>query len=231
MKIIRYRVAGDMAIEFQDKHKFIVNTTYSNFIKGQIKNPYDKSIYGVGYLGIGKYEAHDENGINTKPYDTWTNMIERCYSEKTRHKHMAYIDCTVCEEWLNYQTFAKWYEENYYEITTERMHIDKDILMKDNKVYSPSTCMFVPQRINMIFMKKNREVDADLPTGIRRCVGGYQTTYNGEYIGIFKELNKALEVYNVEKQLHINEVAEEYKDIISPKLYYALLNWNRKLAA
>lgn len=230
MKIIEYVNAGNITVEFQDKHKYTVNTTYSNFKRRTISNPYSPSIYGIGYIGEGKH-PNFVDGKNTKPYTTWKDMLRRCYYEKERDLHLAYYDCSVCDEWLNFQTFADWYEINYYEIGVGRMHIDKDILVKDNKVYSPETCIFVPQRINMIFMKKNREVDKDLPTGMRRTLNGFMAQYNNKYLGIFNNLDDALYYYNIEKQLHINEVAEEYKLLIPPKLYNALLNWNRKIAA
>lgn len=230
MKIIRYNLSDDITIEFQDKHKYTVNTTYHNFKRRCVNNPYDKTIYGVGYVGVGKH-PNFVDGKNTKPYTTWKDMLRRCYYEKDRDLNLAYHDCTICDEWLNFQTFADWYENNYYEIGEGRMHIDKDILVKDNKVYSPQTCIFVPQRINMIFMKKNRNVDADLPTGIRRYAGRFQALYNAKHLGTFDNLDDALYYYNIEKQLHINEIAEEYKNRIPIKLYKALINWNEKLAA
>lgn len=111
------------------------------------------------------------------------------------------------------------------------MHVDKDVMIKDNKIYSPETCIFLPQRINMIFMKKNRNIDSDLPTGMRRTKDGFSATYNTKDIGNFKLLEEALYYYNIEKQLHINEVAEQYKGRIPDYIYYALLNWNIKMAA
>ena len=45
-----------------------------------------------------------------------------------------YLDVTVCEEWHNFQNFAKWFYENYYEISGEKMRLDKDILIKGNKM-------------------------------------------------------------------------------------------------
>ena len=65
------------------------------------------------------------------------------------------MDCSVYEGWHNFQNFAKWYEDNYYEIEEEQMHLDKDILVKGNKVYSPDTCVFVPETINGLFVKSN----------------------------------------------------------------------------
>jgi hypothetical protein len=152
-------------------------------------------------------------------------MLERCYSEKHRDKHSAYAECTVCDEWHCYQTFAKWYEENYYIIDGERIHLDKDILVKGNKVYSPETCMFVPQRINMMFMDKSRVVDSDLPTGIRRSANGFTTMYNTKWLGICKTLDDAISIYNIEKRIHIKQIIEEYGNKLPSKVRSALLKW------
>ena len=47
------------------------HTTYNNFKKGEITCPYEKRVFGVGYLGEGKYKAI-ENGKKTKYYkDFW----------------------------------------------------------------------------------------------------------------------------------------------------------------
>lgn len=225
MKLIEYRKRSDITIEFQDKHKTKMKTTYQNFKSGILSNPYDKTTYGVGCLGIGKYNTRI-NKVQTRSYNTWKNMIQRCYSKSQSQKYLAYYDeCTVCDEWLNYQNFAKWYDENFYEVEGHRMHIDKDILVKDNKLYSPDTCIIIPQRINMVFMKKNRTKDSDLPNGINRCAGGFSSMYNGKSLGVYKSLDEALEIYNIKKRIHIKELAEEYKDKIPKKVYSALLCW------
>lgn len=230
MKVINQYNYAEIEVEFQDKYKYSTKAFYQNFKRGVIKNPYDKTVCGVGMIGVGKYKTGGKD-YRTKQYAVWEDMMYRCYKESDRHLHPAYEDCTVCEEWHNYQVFGKWYDENFYQIKGERTHLDKDILIKDNKIYSPITCIFVPQRINMIFMKKNRKVDADLPNGIHRCTTGFSARYNTKNLGIFKTLDEALYYYNIEKQIHINKVAEEYKEKISPKLYNVLINWNRKLAA
>lgn len=71
-------------------------------------------------------------------------MLNRCYNEKCQEKHPSYIECTVCDEWHNFQVFAKWHEENYI----NGFHLDKDIRIKGNKTYSPSACSFVSQSDN-----------------------------------------------------------------------------------
>ena len=127
--------------------------TYQSFKNSQIKCPYEKRTYGMGYLGEGKYKGK-ENGKPTKCYDTWKSMLERCYDPKYHEKEPTYIDCKVCDEWLCFQNFAEWFYDNYYEVEGERMALDKDILNKGNKIYSPNNCIFVPQIINNLFKKE-----------------------------------------------------------------------------
>lgn len=62
MKIIRYNKSADIDIEFQDEFHYIKqHQSYSNFRLGCIKNPYDKNICGVGYMGVGKYHSKYSN--------------------------------------------------------------------------------------------------------------------------------------------------------------------------
>ena len=79
-------------------------------------------------------------------------MLERCYSQKTQEKHTTYKECSVSEEWYNFQNFAEWMDKNYNYETMQKWHLDKDILFKGNKIYSPERCAFVPQEINVLFL-------------------------------------------------------------------------------
>lgn len=156
MEIIAFNSNNDIRVKFLDEHGIEVSVTYSNFKRGCIKNPYDISVYGIGYIGEGKYMAK-KNGKCTPEYHMWISMLQRCYSEKWKDKFPAYYGlCTVCDEWLNYQTFAGWYDKNYYPVP-KRLHLDKDIILEGNKVYSPETCILVPQRINMLFISKRKD--------------------------------------------------------------------------
>ena len=62
-----------------------------------------------------------------------------------------------------FQNFAKWFDDNKYEVDG-RLHIDKDILYPNCKIYSPETCLLIPQRINMLFLNKPNK--RGLPNGI-----------------------------------------------------------------
>lgn len=104
------------------------------------------SVYGIGYVGNGEYVTR-KGSVHTTAYDKWHGILERCYSPNASVKHPSYRDCYICDEWMNFQVFAKWFYENYPDDGIS-YHIDKDIKVKGNKVYSPSTCLFVTPEDN-----------------------------------------------------------------------------------
>jgi hypothetical protein len=227
MEIVKVLSYDKIIVQFKDEFRYEKEIHYNNFKRGTVKNPYDKTNCGIGYTGEGEYKTFigGAGGKHTREYNTWNDMITRCYQEDVRYKHMSYIDCTVCKEWHNFQTFAKWYHKNYYEVNNGRMHLDKDILVENNKVYSPETCVFVPQRINMLFVSKPNKWN--LPSGISMATNGkYITTYNEIHLGTFETLETAMIHYNEEKIMHIRLAAEEYKKEIPKKLYKALYRFN-----
>ena len=69
-------------------------------------------------------------------------MIDRCYSDKYHEKRPSYRNCEVCEEWQDFQVFAEWYDNNHPD-DGGNYHLDKEIMVDGNRVYSPHTCMFV----------------------------------------------------------------------------------------
>lgn len=229
MKIIEYIDCHNIIVEFQDEYKYKKRSNYQQFLKGNVKNPYDKEVYGVGYMGVGKYKSRDENGKKTKCYHTWLSMIQRCYNEDCLMKHPTYKDCYVCEEWHNFQNFAEWYEENYYSIGEQRIQLDKDILCKGNKIYSPNTCIFVPQRINSLFTKCDKS-RGELPIGCSYDKGWIRISCSngkgkGCTLGLFTDVHKAWLMYKLNKELVIQSIADEYKDLIPKKLYKALYDY------
>ena len=112
-------------------------------LRGQVKDLLAPSVCGLGYLGCGGYST-TVSGTHTKMYATWVRMFERCYDPKFLARMPTYIGCTVTKEWHNFQVFAKWFEEHYI----DGYHLDKDIKVPGNKLYSPDTCMFVTQAQN-----------------------------------------------------------------------------------
>ena len=225
MKIIRYGRHDDIDIEFMDEFHYVKqHQSYINFKNGSVKNPYDRTICGVGYIGVGEYKTGTDTK-HTEEYQNWTCMIRRCYDEKLKERYSAYYgDCFVCDEWHNFQNFARWWNENIYRVGTERMHLDKDILFDGNRMYSPNTCVISPQRINMLFMKKPNKYG--LPNGIKpRANGRYEAQYKHEHLGVFDSIEEAAIAHDKAKKKAIIEIANEYKGSIPDRVYQALINW------
>jgi len=152
MIILKYINWNEVLVEFKDEYNATKITTYRQFKNGEVKNPYEKSVYKVGMIGIGDY---NDTNTKSKRYRTWHHMIGRCYDNKRHIEQPTYKDCVVCDEWHIYQNFAQWYDENYYEVDGMKTELDKDILVKGNKIYSRDTCCFVLRQINMLFVKSN----------------------------------------------------------------------------
>jgi len=126
-------------------------------------------------------------------------MLERCYDPKYQLKKPTYVGCTVCEEWLNYQVFAEWYENNYKEIPNIKFQLDKDLMIKGNKVYSPKNCKLIPHYVNA-FLTNNKSTNTSGCPGVcwrddrKRYVVNISdvVTKKELKLGQFKDLNEAI---------------------------------------
>ena len=84
-----------------------------------------------------------------KYHTTWTSMLNRCYSSKWVDTYPSYAHVTVAEEFKRASSFKSWMETQITEDCSGALQLDKDILYPGNKEYSPTTCAFVPQFLNM----------------------------------------------------------------------------------
>ena len=226
MIIKEYRNNRDIDVYFPEYNWTFKHARYSNFKKGEIKCPYEPRYFGKGYLGEGKYKV-SENRKLKKEYKIWHSMLTRCYDPKLHEKRSTYKDCKVEDYLLNFQHMATWIDDNYYEIPGEKMCLDKDILCKGNKVYSRDTCIFVPERINTLFTKRDNSRGndpigvSDLPSGTYRvfCNNGYGKSV---YLGTYVTKEEAFQVYKQYKEKVIKEVIDSYEGII-PEPHYSRL--------
>ena len=226
MFVVEYRNSKDIDVYFPEYDWTAKHVQYDNFKKGNIKCPYEKRYYGKGYLGEGKYKV-SENGKLKEEYKIWHGVLMRCYDSKYQEKYPTYKGCKVEDYLLNFQNMGKWINENYYKIPGERMCLDKDILHKGNKVYSRETCIFVPQRINTLFIKCNKSRGKD-PIGVTpRPSGNYIAQcwdVNGKqiYLGTYSTEEEAFQVYKEYKEKVIKDVIDSYKGKI-PEPFYSKL--------
>lgn len=224
MIIIGYRNNHDIDIKFNSGY-ISKNNSYINFKKGTVKDKFYPSFLNKGYMGDGKYVSKIK-GKRTIAYQKWRAMLSRCYSE-TRPK--TYKDCIVCDEWLNFQNFAQWIEDNYYEIEDEKIELDKDILIKGNKIYSPETCLLVPKRLNDIILNRSNDRSkvyiGVYKNGEKYIAGCNSINGNRNYIGTYDTKEEAFHAYKNFKESEINKIANIYKDKIPEKVYNAIISY------
>ncbi len=231
-EIIEYRNCDDMTVRFLNTGE-LTRSTYQQFKNGSIKSHFTPTVYGVGIVGL---EETKINGRQTKSYNTWHSMLRRYYDSKYQKKYPTYIGCTVCEEWLYYKNFKDWFYQNYYEIDNQQMALDKDILVKGNKIYSPENCTFVPERVNTLFIKKDAN-RGSLPIGV--CYKKQNKKYQAycsifdmksnkrktRNLGYYSTPEEAFNIYKQFKEKYIKEIADHYKDRVPSHLYNAMYNY------
>lgn len=232
-EIVEYRKYSDITVRFI-KTSELVKSEYGKFKNGTIKSHFTPSVYGAGIIGLEKIK--DKYSTKLKSYRMWQGMLQRCYDKKLHEKRPTYKDCKVYDKWLYYYNFKKWFNENYYEINNEKICLDKDILIKANKIYSPETCILVPQSINSLFVKSNA-IRGELPIGVRfnkrddnyLAVCCLFNSINGEskqkYLGRFNTPEEAFYAYKKAKEENIKQVADHYKNQIPKKLYEAMYRY------
>ena len=140
--VVKYHGSKKVDIKFVNTGTLLTVTAQQSK-KGSIEDNMAPRMLGVGYHGFGPYKG-TEQGKLTKPYTLWYDMLNRCYNVKLHSsKHSTYVGVTVCEEWHNFQNFAKWLEQNY----VEGWALDKDLI--GGNIFSPQTCVYTPTEVNM----------------------------------------------------------------------------------
>lgn len=172
-----------------------------------------KLLCGIG-VNDADYKVLDsaqyEKGGKTKtifffkcPYHSvWKGIFDRCYSSYRTTKYPSYEGCSVAPEWTYFSNFRKWMVEQHW----EGMQLDKDLLVKGNKVYGPNTCAFVPSKINIILHTKE-SCRGDYPVGVTylKKTGKFMSSINNTYMGNYATYQEAHQRWQLEKARIIRE--------------------------
>lgn len=157
-------------------------------------------------------------------------MLQRCYSEAFKKKYLTYIDCECSENFKYYEYFYEWCHKQIG-FGNDGFHLDKDLLIKGNKVYGESTCIFIPKEINQVLVKSDKKRGGHL-IGVYWHKKGQafvaQVNRNKgkqEYLGSFKTELEAFNAYKQAKESFIKEQANKWKDQIDIRAYEALMNY------
>lgn len=185
-----------------DTQNYETFASFNDIQKGQVNNPYIVSVNNIGFIGEGKYSYSKNKDIHEK----WSNILGRCYNIKNlRYYCYGAKDIRVCNEWFNFQIFAKWYEENSY---IKKLSVDKDILANINhletKIYSPETCLLIPEELNCFLAGDN------LNTGIEQRNNKFRAVCNRKYLGTYNTFQEAKQIYAKEKYTIWKELINKY---------------------
>ena len=230
VRLNKYNDASNCELEFLNvKFPYKINIEIRSFKNKTVRYPYHPSKYGVGYIGIGKFIGGSYSKENII-YDYWDGILRRCYSERIKKLRNSYSDCLVDEYWHNLQNFGEWFEKNYNPKYMKSWCLDKDILVKGNRIYSSETCCFVPNEINVIFTNGYIR-RGEYPKGvsykpkINKYIAQYQKDGVVTHIGTFKTVDEAFQAYKEVKEKYIKEKADKWKDQIDPRVYEAMYNY------
>lgn len=222
--VVDFKNSENITVMFYDGYLSRVN--HYNLKSGNIRNPfYHKNLFcGVGVTDI----SGSTDGVVDKEYRTWRNMISRCYNENLRRVNKAYEDCSVSDSWLLYSNFKK-DVGNMVGVDCEDYHLDKDILVKGNRVYSKETCVFVPREINNALTKSNC-ARGKYPIGVKKSSdSGYiaRVSVFGEdkYLGSFKTPEQAFLEYKTAKESYLKDLAEKWGGVVDHRVYKALVDY------
>ena len=226
-KVLKYNDAKNVEIKFL-KTGYETTVQLGSIKSGKVKDPYSPSVYGVGVAGT-KYQP-TINGVKTKEYKLWQSMLERCYSDNSKKKYPTYEGCEVSDKLKSYEYFYEWCHKQVG-FDNQGWHLDKDSLVKGNKVYSEDSCVFIPKEINTLLTKRESSRGEHL-IGVHWCntkkAFVAQVNKNkgrSEYLGIFKTEIEAFNAYKQAKESFTKEQAEKWKDEIDDRAYNALMNY------
>ena len=204
----------------------------TNIRNGNVKDTYLPSVYGIGVFGT-KYPSR-VNGAITKEYMLWIDMLKRCYSDDFKKKHPTYEGCEVSDNFKSYEYFYEWCNEQIG-FGNQWWHLDKDLLIKGNKVYSEDSCVFIPKEINTLLTKSTAS-RGEYPIGVSWSktskafvaqVG--KNKGRSEYLGYFNTEIEAFNAYKQAKEAFVKEQAAKWKDKIDLRAYNALMSYEANI--
>ena len=230
-KVLKYNDAKNVEIQFL-KTGFETTAQLGDIKIGKVKDPYSPSVFGVGVVGT-KYPSMI-NGVQTKEYELWKSMLRRCYSDKYQKKYPTYEGCEVSDNFKSYTYFYEWCHNQIgfgNDGNGNQFQLDKDLLVKGNKVYSENVCVFIPSEINLLLINNTASRGEHL-IGVNWCktkkafkAQVCKNKGNQEHLGYFNTELEAFNAYKQAKESFIKEQAEKWKSQIDERAYEALMKY------
>jgi len=160
--------------------------------------------------------------VSKSPYrQKWQSFMQRTMNMSGYTKGNIKDPALVSKEWLEFTNFERWMKEQVW----EGLHLDKDILSIGVKMYSESTCCFVPGYINTLLTDR-KNYRGDLPLGVTRkskdktMINDHKNAYvarvcsftggKRKYLGVFETPMEAHRAWQKAKALEIEKSVVMY---------------------
>jgi len=144
-------------------------------------------VYNIGIIDI-------QNASSYPSWKTWLYMLKRVTTNPT------YVNVKICDEWLHFSNFNKWYNLHY----RPGWDLDKDL--KGHLLYSPDTCVYLPKEINQCLQRHK---------GIKKSNGVWIAEYSRggqiERIGEYGSKEEAQEAYLKGKKEYLDYLVQLYR--------------------
>lgn len=187
---------------------------------------------GIGF-NEGKYPTSVDSK-RVKEYTTWNDMLSRC-TAKFWGRRPTYAGTTCSDNFKSYTYFYEWCQTQVgfsnKDENGKSWHLDKDLLVKGNKVYSEDTCVFLPSRINCLLIKCD-SARGEYPVGVSwdkrekyfaTSCADFESVRR--HLGYFKTAAEAFIAYKTYKEGIIKQVATHYEHSIDNRAYNALMKY------
>lgn len=189
-------------------------------------------ILGVG-INDAQYNVHEyhyveEGGILIRKklwscpyYDTWKDMLGRCYSSKfqSTHKGAVYVNCTVDPSWHLFSNFKAWMEQQIWMCSEiGKLCLDKDLITPGNKVYSEENCSFIPSQLNKLLLTRQAMRGSySIGVSLHAC-GKYMAQcssfgHGRTYLGLYAVEREAHRAWQKAKITSILSALEWYRNL------------------
>ena len=168
-------------------------------------------VLGVGVNDADYFVSSEVDGKRAicPYYKIWHGMLSRCYSEPYLKDKPSYRGCTVHETWHSFMNFHSWMEKQDW----KGKHLDKDLLVRGNRVYGPTTCIFVPPDVNT-FMTESTKSRGKYLIGVhlKHENGRFIAACSSKYIGIYDTEDEAHHAYLIQKEIDSRILAGRQSD-------------------
>lgn len=153
-------------------------------------------------------------------YNQWRAMC---------HRLIRFKGCVSMQpEWEDFDVYMQWAEQQVGFLNRNSKgrlwHLDKDFLSEDVKIYSETTCVFIPLELNAFLCGKTNRVNKDLPLGVQILSSGVYrarcTDANGvrRVVGCYSTAEQAKFEYDKAKTAAARGLALKYEGLVDDRV-------------